>query len=136
MKLGQLSDMNPGRDTPDITPLIDIVFILLIFFVVTTTFVHEVGIDVDRPEAKTGTAQPHAVIRVAISERGELTIDAQPTNTWRLEAEVHDRLTSEPDASVLLVADRSVPAQRLVELMDACRRGGAARIAMAVEPSR
>lgn len=133
MRLGELSDEDPVGGGIDITPLIDIVFILLIFFVVTTTFAHDLGLDIDRPRASTASVQPAEVVRVAVSERGEITVDATPTSPWRVEAEVRDRLASSAEAAVLVIADRDVHADALVEIIDACRRGGADRVAMAVE---
>ncbi len=133
MKLGQLGEEHRELGVLDITPLIDIVFILLIFFVVTTTFVHDLGLDVERPQASTALEQPQAVVRVAVSERGEITVDGRPTSAWRIDAEVRDRLLRDHDAAVLLVADKGVVADRLVAVMDACRKGGARHIALAVE---
>lgn len=133
VKLGQHQDDASVGGELNITPLIDIVFILLIFFVVTTTFVHDLGLPIDRPEASTGESQPLTLVRVAVSERGEITVDALPTSPWRVEAEVRDRLHDDPDAAVLVVADRGVHADTLVHVVDACRRGGAVRVAMAVE---
>lgn len=133
MKLGQLGDEHREVGVLDITPLIDIVFILLIFFVVTTTFVHDLGIDVERPAASTASEQPVDVVRVALSDRGEITVDGRPTSAWRVEAEVRDRVLQDRDAAVLLVADRGVVADQLVAVMDACRKGGAKHVALAVE---
>jgi len=133
VRLGELSDDVPGAGELNITPLIDIVFILLIFFVVTTTFVHDLGLPIERPQASTAEPQAASVLRVAVSERGEITIDAVPTSPWRIEAEVRGRLRDEPDAAVLVVADKGVHADALVVVMDACRRGGGRRIALAVE---
>ncbi|MBK6922205.1 MAG: biopolymer transporter ExbD [Deltaproteobacteria bacterium] len=133
MRLGQLAEETREGSALDITPLIDIVFILLIFFVVTTTFVHDLGIDVERPQASTAREQPSEIVRVAVSERGEVTVDARPTSSWRIEAEVRDRLTGARDGAVLLVADKGVHAETLVSVMDACRRAGASSVALAVE---
>jgi len=133
VKLGQLADDVPSMRELDITPLIDIVFILLIFFVVTTTFVHDVGLDLERPEASAANEQPASIVRVAVSERGEVAVNGQPTSPWRLEAEVHDRLIDRAEASILVIADKAVHADSLVAIMDACRRGGAEKIALAVE---
>jgi biopolymer transport protein ExbD len=133
MKLGQLSDEITEGAEMNITPLIDIVFILLIFFVVTTTFVHELGLPVDRPEASTGAEQAPDIVRVAVSRQGEITVDARPTSRWRVEAEVRSRLRDDAHASVLLIADRDTVANVLVEVMDACRRAGAKNVALGVE---
>jgi biopolymer transport protein ExbD len=132
-RLGQLSE--GVGDTPElnITPLIDIVFILLIFFVVTTTFVHELGLPIDRPESHTALDIPPSVVRVAVSQHGEITVDAQPTSEWRVEAEVRSRLRDDAHAAVVVIADRGVHAHSLVTLIDACRRAGAEDVALGVE---
>jgi len=133
VKLGQIAEEQREVGVLDITPLIDIVFILLIFFVVTTTFVHDLGLDVERPQATTARELPVEIVRVAVSDRGEITVDGRPTSAWRIEAEVRDRLGERDDASVLLVADKGVVADRLVAVMDACRKAGAKSVALAVE---
>lgn len=132
MKLGRLQEETKTEE-PNITPLIDIVFILLIFFVVTTTFARDLGLDVDRPEASTGAELPSRVVRVAVSERGEITVDAQPTSSWRVRDEIESRFELNPARTVLVVADRAVDAQRLVSVMDAAREAGATQVSLAVE---
>jgi biopolymer transport protein ExbD len=133
MKLGELShEITEGAEL-NITPLIDIVFILLIFFVVTTTFVHELGLPLDRPESSTASEQAPDVVRVAVSRQGEITVDAQPTSRWRVEAEVRARLRDDAHAAVLLIADRDAVADVIVEVMDSCRRAGASNVALGVE---
>ncbi len=133
MKLGNLADEDAGSEEPNLTPLIDIVFILLIFFLVTTTFAKELGVSVDRPQAQSATAQTGEIVRVAVSRQGAITVDGQPTSLFRVEAEVRAKLGSKTQ-SVLLVADKAVNAETLVELMDACRQGGAKDVALAVDP--
>ncbi|MEM6296261.1 MAG: biopolymer transporter ExbD [Myxococcota bacterium] len=133
MKIGQLSnDVSEGAEL-NITPLIDIVFILLIFFVVTTTFVHELGLPIERPDASTATDQPSEVVRVAVSRQGEITVDAQPTSPWRVEAEVRAKLRDRADAAVVVIADRGAVAEVIVDAIDACRRAGAEGVALGVE---
>lgn len=131
--LGRLSESMSEQADLNITPLIDIVFILLIFFVVTTTFVHELGLPIDRPESSTASEQAQHVVRVAVSRQGEITVDAQPTSAWRVEAEVRAQLRDRPDAAVLVIADRGAVADVLVEVIDACRRAGATDVALGVE---
>lgn len=133
MKIGQLSNEVTEGAELNITPLIDIVFILLIFFVVTTTFVHELGLPVERPDSTTATEQPHDVVRVAVSRQGEVTVDAQPTSPWRVEAEVRARLREHADASVIVIADKGATAEVIVDAIDACRRAGAEGVALGVE---
>ncbi|MGH1344578.1 MAG: ExbD/TolR family protein [Nannocystales bacterium] len=132
MKIGQLSNEVTEGAELNITPLIDIVFILLIFFVVTTTFVHELGLPIERPDSSTATEQPHDVVRVAVSRQGEVTVDAQPTSPWRVEAEVRARLREHADASVIVIADKGSTAEVIVDAIDACRRAGADGVALGV----
>ncbi|MEO0813311.1 MAG: biopolymer transporter ExbD [Myxococcota bacterium] len=135
MKLGALQEESRTED-PNITPLIDIVFILLIFFVVTTTFAKDLGLEVDRPEAATGNTLPSRVVRVALGARGDLTVDAQPVSPWRIEAAVKERFELNASRVVLVVADRSVDADRLVSAIDAARRAGASQVSLAVEEAQ
>ena len=132
MKIGQLSNEVTEGAELNITPLIDIVFILLIFFVVTTTFVHELGLPIERPDSNTATEQPHDVVRVAVSRQGEVTVDAQPTSPWRVEVEVRARLREHADASVIVIADKGATAEVIVDAIDACRRAGAEGVALGV----
>ncbi len=129
--------MRPAHDIepqePNVAPLIDIVFILLIFFVVTTTFARDLGIDVNRPQAKSGTEVTHPVTRVAVGARRELAVDGRATSSWRLEAELKERLLHSTHKSVVVVSDGSVDAKTLVEVMDAARLAGAQQIALSVE---
>ena len=134
MKLGNTTVTPPPEGEPNVAPLIDIVFILLIFFVVTTTFARDLGIDVERPSASTATEQAVNVVRVAVGRGGELAVNGRPTNAWRLGAEVEDRIADNADKSVLIVADRSTDAKTLVDVMDTCRQAGAQQIAVAVDP--
>ncbi|MGB0591780.1 MAG: ExbD/TolR family protein [Myxococcota bacterium] len=133
MKLGSVTSSPPPNEEPNVAPLIDIVFILLIFFVVTTTFARDLGIDVDRPSAGSATEQPANLVRVAVGRGGELAVDGRATSSWRLAAEVEDRIAHYVEKAVLVVADRGVDAETLVDVMDTCRQAGARQVALAVE---
>ena len=113
-------------------PLIDIVFILLIFFVVTTTFARDLGLDVERPGGS-ATEQSSNIVRVAIGRGGEIAVDGRPTSPWRLESEIQSRIADYTDKSVLVVADRAIDAQTLVDVMDTCRKAGARDVAISVD---
>ena len=135
MRLGELSEASADEGELNVTPLIDVVFILLIFFVVTSTFTRELGLEVERPQASAASEQPSEIVRVAVSDQGQVTVDGRATSPWRVEAEVRDRLRGLARPSVLLVADKHVEAQAMVTVMDACRRAGADNVAVAVDPS-
>ena len=132
MKLGSITKTPPPNEEPNVAPLIDIVFILLIFFVVTTTFARDLGVEVERPSAGSATEQPANLLRVAIGSNGELAVDGRPTSAWRLGAEIEDRIADYVEKSVLVVADRRIDAKTLVDVMDACRQAGASQVALAV----
>ena len=134
MRLGDVAHDEPDRDEePNVAPLIDIVFILLIFFVVTTTFAKDLGLDIERPQASSAEEQPTAVVRVAVGDNQALTVDGRATSAWRLKDEVEDRLSTHLKKAVLVVADVAVEAKTLVRVMDDCRLAGANTVALAVE---
>ena len=82
----------------DITPMMDIVFIMLIFFIVTTSFVKEAGIDVNKPEAAQAQSKPSATIFIAIRANGEVWMDKRPVDVERVSANI-ERLRAESPRS-------------------------------------
>ncbi|MEZ6187576.1 MAG: biopolymer transporter ExbD [Planctomycetota bacterium] len=119
----------------DMGPLIDMVFILLIFFAVSSTFTKDMQLELQRPSAKSAAAASTKAIRVFVDRTQRVFVDEQPVKTWMLQSRVRDLLTSAPDRKVLVVADRLVPAERLIEVVDQCRLGGAAEVGVATEAS-
>ena len=116
-------------------PLIDMVFILLIFFAVSSTFTKDMQLELQRPSAKSAALASTKAIRVFIDRTQRVFVDEQPVKAWMLQSRVRDMLTSAPDRKVLVVADRLVPAERLIEVVDQCRLGGAAEVGVATETS-
>ena len=117
----------------DLTPMLDIVFIMLIFFIVTTSFVKESGIEVNRPNAETAERNEKGNILVAISENNEIYIDrrkvelrANRPNIIRLSAE-------NPEGAVIIQADKASQTGLLVEAMDQIRLAGVLEISIAAE---
>ena len=133
MKLRSVMQQAPKTEEPNVAPLIDIIFILLIFFVVTSTFTRDLGLIVERPSAGTAEAIPAQVTRVVVGRGGDIAVDGRPTSEWRLSAEVQDKLATSTEKSILIIADKAVSAEKLVEVMDMCRQGGAISIAVAAE---
>lgn len=115
----------------DITPLIDMVFILLIFFMVSTTFVKDMQIDIERPGAATATSASSKSLRVNIDSGSNIYIDSQPVRPWMVQSRVRSLLETTGSSSVLVIVDRRVPADKLVEVVDQCRLGGAANVGVA-----
>lgn len=120
----------------DIAPLIDIVFILLIFFLVTATFVRDTGVQVSRPQAAvTQTLEPTS-LRVSVTAAGDVYADGHRVTLDELRAKVSEFITHQRMRSVIVIPDEEVQAGRLIEVMDVARRGGATDVALATEQRR
>jgi len=117
----------------DISPLIDMVFILLIFFMVSTTFVKDMKIDIERPGAQSAQSASTKALRVNIDASANIYIDGNPVRPWMVQARVRDFLDSSGSGEVLVITDRRVPADRLIEVVDQCRLAGAENVGVATE---
>ena len=115
----------------NLAPMLDIVFIMLIFFVVTTSFVKESGIDVNRPTAQTAERRERASILIAIAPNGEIWIDKRPVDIRSLRAVVERLVAENPEGSVIIQGDRTAQIGLLVEVMDQVRKGGVSNVSIA-----
>ena len=113
------------------TPLIDMVFILLIFFVVTTSFVSETGLDIQRPQSSSSETLPHENIPVAIGADGRITADGRRIGLLSIRPFLQKRLRPQPGVAVVLVADKAVSVDRVVRVMDEVRSAGINEVALA-----
>jgi len=114
----------------DVSPLIDMVFILLIFFMVTTTFVKDMKLDINRPAAASASKSDSKVVRVYIDNTGEVYIDNQPVQVWAIQSKLRSLLRTMTEKSVLVVTDDSIPVERLIDVVDECRMSGAKDVAV------
>jgi biopolymer transport protein ExbD len=130
MRLRTLSKNDTAAQV-EITPLIDMVFILLIFFMVSTTFVKDMQIDIERPAASSATSTSSKELRVHIESSGSLYLDGLPVKPWMLQSRIRDLIKSGASARMLVVCDRQVPANKLIEVVDQCRLGGASQVGVA-----
>lgn len=117
-------------DNIDVSPLIDMVFILLIFFMVTTTFVKDMKLDLNRPSAASASTASAKVIRVYIDNTGEVYIDNQSVKVWAIQNKLRDLLRSSTEKSVLVVSDTDIPVSNLIDVIDECRMSGAKDVAV------
>lgn len=117
----------------DITPMLDVVFIMLIFFIVTASFVKEAGIDVVRPDADTAVRQERANILIAISDTNEIWIDRRQVDPRALRANIERLHAENPEGSVVIQADRASVTETLIEVMDAARQAGVYNVSIAAE---
>jgi biopolymer transport protein ExbD len=119
----------------DMTPMLDIVFIMLIFFIVTTSFVKESGVTVNSPSAQTASRQESANIFIAITAEGEVWIDRRPVDPRSVRAIVARLHADNPEGSVIIQADEESSTRMLVDVRDPVRIAGVEGIAIAADKS-
>lgn len=119
--------------TIDMTPMLDVVFIMLIFFIVTASFVKESGIDVNRPEAATAVKKDRANILVAISDKGEIWINKRRVDVRAVQANIERLRAENPQGSVVIQADRKSTTETLIKVMDASRAAGVFDVSIAAQ---
>jgi biopolymer transport protein ExbD len=115
----------------NIAPLIDMVFILLIFFLVTTSFVKETGVEVNRPTAATAVSQSKATILIGIDATDRIFFDNREVDVRAVRANVERALAENPEGAVVVVADRTSTTGMPIEVMDGARLAGAANVSLA-----
>ena len=117
----------------DLTPMLDVLFIMLIFFVVTASFVKETGINVDRPKASTAESKRDANILVAINANNEIWIDRRRIDIRSIRANIERLLAENPKGKVIIMADGSSDANTYAAVADAAREAGVYDISLAVD---
>jgi biopolymer transport protein ExbD len=117
----------------DMTPMLDIVFIMLIFFIVTTSFVKESGIEVNTPKAQTASKQESANIFVAINTQDEIWIDRRPVDIRAVRTVIARLHAENPEGSVVVQSDGDAATRTLVAVMDQIRLAGIEKIAIAAD---
>ncbi|MEA2060524.1 MAG: biopolymer transporter ExbD [Thermodesulfobacteriota bacterium] len=115
----------------DIAPLIDMVFILLIFFLVTTSFVKETGVDINRPAAATAVNREDVTILVGVTESNEIFIENREIDFRAVRINVERALAENPEGSVVIVADKESSTGRVIQVMDECKLAGASNVSLA-----
>ncbi len=115
----------------DMGPLIDMVFLLLIFFVVTTSFVKESGVDVQRSTAATAEVKERGNIMVGLTVEGEVWFDGDRVDVRSVRAHVERALAEDPESGVVIVADKKSETGLVVQIMDQCRLAGAKDVSLA-----
>lgn len=121
-----------GNDI-DITPMLDIVFIMLIFFIVTTSFVKESGVTVSRPSAQTAEEKKGSNILVAIRANGEIWIDRRAVDVRAVRPNIERMKAENPEGAVIIQADEYSPTGLLVKVMDQVRLAGISNISISAE---
>ncbi|CAM3872832.1 ExbD/TolR family protein [Rheinheimera salexigens] len=102
----------------DITPMMDVVFIMLIFFIVTTSFVKEAGIDVNKPDSAQAQKKPSATIFIAIRPNGEIWMDKRAVDVERVSANIERLRAESPTDTIIIQADKEAKHGLVMEVMD------------------
>ena len=123
----------PEDSNIDITPMLDIVFIMLIFFIVTTTFIKETGVEVNRPNASTAVTDKKGNILIAITENNEIWIEKRMIDIRAVRANVERMKAENPEGSVIIQADENSKTGLLVETMDQVRLAGVQKVSIAAD---
>ena len=116
----------------NMAPLIDMIFILLIFFLVTTSFVQETGVDVHRPSATVAESLTRDCILIGIDKEGTVHMEQETVGILSVRARVKDQLRRR-ELPVVIVTDRKTSAQSIVDVIDECKLAGAKKISLAAE---
>lgn len=125
--------MEEEESNIDMTPMLDVVFIMLIFFIVTATFVKESGIDVNRPNAATAVKKERANILVAISDKGEIWINKRRIDKRAVQANIERLRAENPQGTVVIQADKKATTEVLIAVMDASRAAGVFDVSIAAQ---
>lgn len=129
----QKQQQEDTEDEINLTPMLDIVFIMLIFFIVTSSFIRETGIDPIRPEADTAVEQTRGNILIGVSPNGEIWMNQENIEIGQVRPMVEDMLSQNPEGSVVIVSDQTARTGRVIEIMDEVRRAGIKDISIATE---
>lgn len=117
----------------DMTSMLDIVFIMLIFFIVTSSFVSESGVEVNRPQAANSSSQKSATIFIAVTAQNEVYIDKRIVDKERVQATLESIVIDQPNPSVVIQADEFAFNGTVVSVMDSVKGAGVSKIALATE---
>nr|WP_320049953.1 biopolymer transporter ExbD [uncultured Desulfuromonas sp.] len=117
----------------NMSPLIDMIFILLIFFVVTTSFVREAGVDVQRPIAQTAETKDSTNIVLAITADNLVVAEGKPMDVRSVQSYMERFLMQNPNGSVVLAADRNSRSGLVIQVLDACRLAGVKNLSVAAK---
>ena len=135
MRRSPISSAVAEEEDINLTPMLDVVFILLIFFIVTANFIKEPGLgEVNRPDAETSNIQENAAILIAIGATNDIWIDGRRVDVRQVKANITKLLADNPQGSVVIQADEKAQADAIIQVMDQSREAGVYAISLASEP--
>jgi len=119
----------------DLAPMLDFVLNLLIFFIITTSFIKEAGVTVIRPNADTAESRESGNILVAVRENGEIWIDRKPVDVRELRGVIERLHVERPEDTAVIIADKMSRAGMVALVMDTIRAGGIKDVAIGAAPA-
>lgn len=131
-RFSQMSSEDNNESAIDMSPLMDCVFILLIFFIVTTTFVEETGVEVDKPQAASSVRLEKTSILIALTEKGEVVYGGRDIGLSGVQPLVK-RMLQKEDVPVIIQADKSSQSGLLVRIIDEAKLAGALKVSVATK---
>ena len=131
MRRAPISQAVAEEEEINITPMLDVVFILLIFFIVTANFIKEPGLEVNRPDSETAEPTENAAILIAVGNAGEIYMDGRRIDKRQVKANVVRLLAENPQGSVVIQADEKATADTIMAVMDGARQAGVYNISRA-----
>ena len=134
MRRAPISQAVAEEEEINITPMLDVVFILLIFFIVTANFIKEPGLEVNRPDSETAEPTENAAILIAVGNAGEIYMDGRRIDKRQVKANVVRLLAENPQGSVVIQADEKATADTIMAVMDGAREAGVYNTSLASEP--
>jgi len=135
MKSKQFGEHESEDHGIDLAPMLDFVLNLLIFFIITTSFIKEAGITVVKPNATTAEHRESGNILIAIRENGEIWMDRKPVDIRDVRAQIEKLHIERPDDTAVIVADQGSKAEILAKVMDEVKIGGIKQVSVAANPS-
>lgn len=120
----------------DLTPMLDVVFIMLIFFIVTATFIKEAGVEVNRPEASTAQPKDNVNILVAINANNEIWMDKRRIDERAVRANIERLHAENPKGAVVIQADNKSQTETVAAVLDAAREAGVYDVSLATDKKR
>ena len=135
MRRSLISHAVEEAEEPNITPMLDVVFILLIFFIVTANFIKDPGLEINRPDSETAEITENAAILIAIGPAGEIYMDGRRIDVRQVKANVIRLMAENPQGAVVMQADKKATAEKIIAVMDEVREAGVIDISIASEPN-
>ena len=135
MRRSLISQAVEEAEEPNITPMLDVVFILLIFFIVTANFIKDPGLEINRPDSETAEITENAAILIAIGPAGEIYMDGRRIDVRQVKANVIRLMAENPQGAVVMQADEKATAEKIIAVMDEVREAGVIDISIASEPN-